>query len=126
MSAQALVLTPQVIPLVFQGKFWTSNTGLSTGTAAGNGTFTIPVPSIIPTDYICTVVIQQYQAVGLGGLNYPGFQISLEQAQGSYWDGTEWVINWSTYNPAVGNAPEVILCQYLAFFGPSQLISVDT
>jgi hypothetical protein len=125
MSAQALALTPLGIPLVFQGQFWTSNTGLSTGTAAGNGTFTIPVPSIIPTDYICTVVIQQYQSQG-GSINYPGFQVALDQTQGSYWDGTEWVINWSTYNPAVGNDPEVILCQYLAFFSPSQLISVDT
>lgn len=125
MSAQSLVLTPQGIPLVFQGEFWTTNTGLSTGTAAGNGTFTLPVPSSVPTDYICTVVIQQYQALG-GSLNYPGFQVSLDQGSGSYYAGGEWVINWATYNPAVGNDPEIVLCQYLAFFSPSQLISVDT
>jgi len=81
MSAQALALTPQGIPLVFQGIFWTSNTGLSTGSAAGAGTFTLPVPSSIPSDYIGTVVIQTCQVLG-GSQNYPGLSVSLNQGTG--------------------------------------------
>jgi hypothetical protein len=121
MSAQALALTPQGIPLVFQGQFFTTNTGLSTGSAAGSGTFTIPVSTEIPSDYICSVVIQTYNVSGTGQ-NYPGLSVSV---QNSYYTSGGWVFTWAQWNPAAGNTPEDIRCQYIAIFSPSQLISVD-